>query len=207
MKTFRILVLLLIGCVAVPDVTHAGSIWKRRRPKWAYLFEDTRARRVGDVLTIIVTETTNIENREIRQLEKETESEVNTVFEGETKGETTSRSASLKGLLGWDSTRSLDGNARYRAERDFVDRMSVKVIEVMPNGNLVVEGTRRRVIAGEERIIHVSGIVRPIDILDGNLVRSDRIADFTIWYEGRGVESHFVNPGIVGRLLNAIWPF
>ncbi len=207
MKTLRLLLIALIGSVAAADLAQADSIWKRRRAKWAYLFEDTRARRVGDILTIIVTESTNIENREIRQLEKETESKVNTAFEGETKGATTSRTASLESVLGWDSARTLDGNARYRAERDFVDRMSVKVVEVLPNGNLVIEGTRRRVIAGEERTIHVSGIVRPIDILDGNLVRSDRIADFTIWYEGRGVESHFVNPGIVGRILNAIWPF
>ncbi len=207
-KTWLVWALSLIVIWSYPAADCCGdSIWKRRNPKWAYLFEDTRARRVGDVLTIIISENTAIENQEKRQLEKETESVFNSNFEGETKGATTSRTASLKSALGWDSARTLDGIARYRAEREFVDRMSVQVVDVLPNGNLVVEGTRRRVIAGEERVIHVSGVVRPIDIGPGNVVSSQYVAEFNIWYEGRGVESHYVNPGIVGRILNAIWPF
>jgi flagellar L-ring protein precursor FlgH len=189
------------------SVVHGDSLWQRRTYRAAFLFEDTKARRVGDLLTIIVDENTDIENREERELEKSTASSFKTAFEGQTAGAVTSRTASLASNLGWDSGRSLDGEANYRAERDFSDRITVTVVEVLPNGNLVVEGSRRRVVANEERVMHVSGVVRPDDIGPGNVIRSQFVANFNVWYEGRGVDSHFINPGFVGRLLNKLWPF
>ena len=85
--------------------------------------------------------------------------------------------------------------------------LSVIVVDVLPNGNLVIEGTRRREVSKEVRWMRVTGVVRPIDIEIPNTINSKSIANFNIVYEGGGVESRFTNQGWAGRITNKIWPF
>jgi len=81
------------------------------------------------------------------------------------------------------------------------------VIDVFPNGNLVVEGFRRQTVAGDARMMRVSGIVRPDDISLTNIVLSPAIANLQIEYIGTGPEMHFVNQGYVSKLMNFLWPW
>jgi len=83
--------------------------------------------------------------------------------------------------------------------------MTAKVVEVLPNGNLVIEGRQTIVINGEEQVIVVSGIVRPQDIEPDNTVLSTYIADATIVYNGTGPIGDAQEPGLLTRLLN--WLF
>ena len=85
--------------------------------------------------------------------------------------------------------------------------MTVTVIDVLPNGNLLIEGTRRRVVSGEERMLRVSGMVRPSDITVNNLVESQFIANFQVSYGGKGTDSRFTNQGWFSRIVNHVWPF
>jgi flagellar L-ring protein precursor FlgH len=80
------------------------------------------------------------------------------------------------------------------------------VIEVMPNGNLIVEGRKEVTIDKEKRFIILSGIVRPEDIEVDNTVSSSKIADARIEYTGTGVISDKQRPGIYHRIFDWIYP-
>lgn len=198
----------VLGLCALVGGARADSTWLRRDPNFAYLFYDTRARRVGDVLTISVRETTAFEGMERRQLEKDTKTNSNWNLKGafqQGKSLNHSFSGSFNGQV--DSTRQLNGTANNMIDRRFTDQMSVLVVDVLPNGNLVIEGYRRRIVAKEERTLHVRGIVRPQDIGPGNIVQSQFIADFQVSYEGRGQESAYQDNGWLGKIINVLWPF
>src|SRR4029077_12640692 len=93
------------------------------------------------------------------------------------------------------SARNFSGNSQLTTGRTFTDQLTVCVVDVLPNGNLVVEGYRSRVINGELRELRITGIVRPIDISLQNVVQSPSVGNFRISYVGRGPESNFINQG------------
>lgn len=202
---------MLIAVVGVfVCLNHAGadSLWERRNPYYANLFWDTKARRVGDVVTILLNETTNFDGREDRTLKKNTNAQadlnLNTNYSA---GKLTSRNfqGTLKGSA--TSARELDGTSNYRSNRALTDNMAVQVIQVLPNGNLIIEGFRTRVVAGEERTIRVSGIIRPDNIGPDDTVLSQFIANFTVEYFGKGPETSYTTNGWLGRFVNKVWPF
>ena len=108
---------------------------------------------------------------------------------------------------GVNSTRNFQGTANNTIDRKFLDRMTVVVVEVLPNGNLVIEGRRQSIISKECRTLIVTGVVRPLDIGAYNMVLSQSIADFVVNYETHGPESSFTNHGWLGSFMNKVWPF
>jgi flagellar L-ring protein precursor FlgH len=195
------LAMLLITCCIQ---THAQSLWQRRNERFALFFVDTRAHDPGDILTVLISENTDVTKQDQRELDKSSDADFNFNFAGASSGGAAS-SASVN--MAGDSSRAFDGSSRYRVAQEFSDRISVQVMEVLPNGHLVVEGRRRRIIADEQRELRVSGIVRPIDIMPDNTVRSQFVANLNIQYIACGPESHFTNQGWAARALNRIWPF
>lgn len=200
--------LVVLSFFLLLEVTRADSIWERRNPRFAALYDDIRARHVGDVLTIEVKENTSFRGQERRDLNKETIDSGNFTMSGQsTSGTAGTRSfaAFLKGQ--GDSRRRLDSRANTQIQRVFLDGMSVIVIDVWPNGNLVVEGYRTRVVARERRMMRVVGIVRTVDIGPGNRIQSDYIANMELTYIGRGQESAYQDNGWMGKLWNVVWPW
>jgi flagellar L-ring protein precursor FlgH len=210
MTTVRKLVL----CLALPglfgfvEASRAESLWEKRNPHFAYMFKDTRARRVGDVLTIAVREVTLFDGKEDRKMNKDTKASAFFDFKGKGQGATgTAKSfaANLDGTV--TSQRELNGKADYKSDRTFSDRMSVVIVDVMPNGNLLIEGFRKRVVVNEEKVLRVTGIIRPQDIGADNIVQSQYIANFQVMYHGVGPETSYTNNGWLGRFVNKVWPF
>jgi len=189
------------------DSALAESIWQRRDPRGAYLFTDLRARNIGDLLTIVVNETTEFEGQENSQLNKDTATSAGYRFSGSTGSDGVSRNFNAAFDGSGVSNRKFNGKNNSSIDRRFVDRMTVTVVAVMPNGNLILEGYRRRTVARETRMLRVTGIVRPADIGAFNTVQSQFIGDFDVAYYGRGPESAFTNQGWWGRALNVIWPY
>jgi flagellar L-ring protein precursor FlgH len=194
--------------VFVPGVTGADEIWERRDPNMVYMWRDFKARNVGDILTIFVEETTGHDAQETRQLDKKTAASMD--FNG--TGSTSSLGQALRSFafdfgLNNTSQRTLDGKANTTIERKFTDRLSVVVIAVLPNGDLVIEGCRQRMITREMRTLRVYGTVRVVDIGPYNVVHSQYIGNLRIVYEGRGPESSYTNNGWGGRIVNKLWPF
>lgn len=192
----------IVGPMALAD-----SIWERRDPRAAYLFHDNRARNVGDLLTITISENTSANERETRALDKGTNNEASVNYQGQYQfSPSPGNTGNLSATGSTSNRRRFNGSAQLSTTRTFVDRMAVTVIDVLPNGNLVFEGTKMRVLAGEERMLRVTGVVRPADIGSGNIVPSGTIANMKISYIGRGQESEFVNQSWLGRTLNYLFP-
>jgi flagellar L-ring protein precursor FlgH len=168
------------------------------------MYADDVARSIGDTLTIKIVEDSKVDNRAKRDLKKETE-----------------RSSDFDGALNIDhilpsisgftmsaaSNDELKSKADYKDERSFEDMVSVVVMDILPNGNLVVIGTRDRNIAGDIQTIEVSGIVRPSDIAFDNTVKSEQVANFRIVTRNGGVAAPYTRPGWLGRIFDLVWPW
>jgi flagellar L-ring protein precursor FlgH len=85
--------------------------------------------------------------------------------------------------------------------------LAVTVVDVLPNGNLVIEGYRSRVVSGEERVLRITGVVRPADVAVGNIVPSGAVANFRITYLGRGPATRTTKQGWLTRINSALRPF
>jgi len=195
-----ILVLMIfVLCSAV--CSPAGSIWAKRDKNMRDLYADNVAHRIGDVLTIKVTENSKVDNKAKRDLQKDT-SKSNT-FNGEIGGFADIGEFGLTA----ESSNELKGKADYKDERSFVDSITVVVVDVLPNGNLVVMGTRNREIAGDTQAIEASGVVQPIDISFDNTIDSKRVANFRLVAKNTGVADPYTRPGWLGRIFDIIWPF
>jgi flagellar L-ring protein precursor FlgH len=206
MKRWVLIALAAVGIV-VP-MAQADSIWDRRDPRYAYLFQDNRARQVGDVLTVVVSENTVANEQDQRALEKSSSASLTADYSGSTSsGGGAGRSAVASLSMSGSSNRQFNGSAQFTANRVFTDRMAVTVVDIMPNGNLVVEGYRSRVVAGEERVLRMTGVVRQQDVGVGNLVTSASIANLRISYLGRGPATRTTKQGYLGRMMNVLWPF
>jgi flagellar L-ring protein FlgH len=204
----RTWLLTLTLLAASPPALPAQTLWDRRDPNVTEMFHDYRARRVGDVLTVLIEETTGSDAQEQRSLGKTTSTSLNTSGDWSAS----SMGQIIKGLgFGLDflnnSNRTFDSKANSTIDRKFTDRMSFVVINVLPNGNLVVEGCRQRMITREMRTLRLMGVVRPADIGPGNTVQSYFIANLYISYEGHGPESSSTNQNWGGRIFNKLWPF
>lgn len=196
-KTFVIFAILIM----VTTSAQADSIWAKRGKNTRFTFADDTAKKIGDVLTIVVTENSKIDNKAKRDMQKDTSRSV--TFNGELGGFTD------LGEFGMSSSsdNSLKGKADFKDERKFTDNVTVMVVDVMPNNNLVIMGTRYRDISDDIQEIEISGIVRPSDIGFDNTVRSEQVANFKIVSNSKGVAAKFNKPGFLGGILDAMWPF
>jgi flagellar L-ring protein precursor FlgH len=200
--------MLLIMMVLLPGrAALADSLWSRRTPNGGFLFVDNHARQVGDLLTIVVQENTDIDFNETRDASKQTNSAGVFTFGASTTGNVNTRQSNAAVNIAGGATRSLNGTSQFTSDRAFTDRMTVTVQAVMPNGNLVIEGERVRVVSGETRTLHVSGEVRPLDVGPNNTVLSQYIANFHCIYAGKGQESHFTSFGWWNKCISKVWPF
>ncbi len=181
--------------------SQASSIWAKRSKNAKTLYADDVARNIGDVLTIKVAENSTVDNKANRDLKKET-GRTNT-FNGDI-----GNIADLGNLgMSASSNNELTSKADYKDERKYVDSITVVVMDILPNGNLVVRGNRERNIAGDIQTIEISGIVRPSDIAYDNTVKSEQVADFRLMTKNKGISAPYTKPGWLGAILDLIWPF
>lgn len=182
----------------------AGSIWAKRGQTAPSLYTDDVARHIGDVLTIKVAEDSRVDNKSKRDLQKQTD------LSGDFSGKL-NNGHELSTIPGFTidsgSNNSLKSKADFKDERSFVDSVTVVVVDLLPNGNLVVTGTRDRNIAGDIQTIEVSGIVRPSDIAYDNTIKSQQVANFRIVTKNSGISAPYTKPGWLGQIVNLIWPW
>ena len=207
-STFTLLVIVFLSAAC----SQAGSIWAKRDKNMKDLYADDVARQIGDILTIKITEDSKVDNKAKRDMKKETDR--STTFGGgpnfTSKG-TLDRLLPEQLLPGFDMSASSDNElkskADYKDERKFEDQVSVVVMDILPNNNLIVMGSRSRNIAGDIQTIEVSGIVRPSDVAFDNTVKSEKVADFRIVTKNSGVSAPYTKPGWLGKIFDTIWPF
>jgi len=183
------------------DCSQAGSIWAKRGKNMKTLYSDDVARQIGDILTIKVTENSTVDNKAKRDLKKETDR--STTFNGDVGNFADIGEFGMAASSGNELTSKAD----YKDERKYVDNITVVVVDILPNSNLVVMGNRQRNIAGDIQTIEISGIVRPSDIEFDNTVKSEQVGDFRLLTKNGGIADPYTRPGWLGTIFDIIWPF
>ena len=164
------------------------------------LFSDPTAAGVGDVLTVIIQESTSATNQTATSTSKSNEIDIESTISG--------AGNILKFIplhtLESDAQNEYDGRGSTSRSARLTTRMSVNVIGTKPNGDLLVEGARTMKINGETEGIHLSGSVPLIAIRSDNTVLSSNIGDLNIEYTGKGTITQGARPGVLARLINWI---
>ncbi|MBE3583195.1 MAG: flagellar basal body L-ring protein FlgH [Limnochordaceae bacterium] len=194
-----ILWLVAVGAACFP-ARAAGSLWAQTGdsgggPPVAGWFADHKASRVGDLLTLVVVEQT--------QAVQEAKSAGNESSGFSVGGSgLLARYIPLFGFTGQDKT---EGAGTTSRSGSLTARLTVKVIEVLPEGLLRVQGEQRITVNGEEQELVVSGLVRREDIQPDNSVLSTHLADARITVKGNGTLGKQAEPGLLTKLFN--WLF
>ncbi|MEN9353598.1 MAG: hypothetical protein RL318_923, partial [Fibrobacterota bacterium] len=163
------------------------------------LFTDHKSHRLDDLITVIVDE----KNKATNNAGTRTKTDSKTRFESEKgKGAT---SAVPRAKSKTDAQGIFDGEGTTQRRGDVNATVSARVVGVLTNGNLEVEGSKEVVINEETEILKVSGIVRPEDIDANNQVRSSSLANARITYSGRGSTSSAMEKGVLAMLFD--WLF
>ena len=163
------------------------------------LFSDQRAIRADDIVTILIVESAKAGS------ESKTNTDKQQSFGVESGG-----GSGLLNLLprfGGSGAAKIgyDGQGNTSREGTLEATISARVVKVMDNGNLVIEGSKVVEVNDEKGIIKISGIIRPLDIQQNNIVLSSSIADAQITYSGKGVANTAQRPGLLARVIN--WLF
>ncbi|MSN25024.1 MAG: flagellar biosynthesis protein FlgH [Geobacter sp.] len=183
-----------------------GSIWQASA---GGLTEDLKAHRRGDILTIVITETASASKE--AKTDTSRGSSVNAGipnFMGlQTAGLLKNNIGDLSKLISASVDSSYKGSGSTSRAENLKATMTAKVIDVLPNGNMLIEGRRNIKVNNEDQEIILEGTVRPRDIGADNVINSIYIADARISYAGRGIISDRQSPGWLMNIIDKVWPF
>ncbi|MBI4819604.1 MAG: flagellar basal body L-ring protein FlgH [Deltaproteobacteria bacterium] len=173
------------------------------------LFEDSRARAVGDILTIRISERQDGNREASTRTSRESELSlgVPAFFAAMQKLAEANPGLDPSKLLATTSSEDFEGGGSTRRSGRIEATLPVFIKQRLPNGDFFVEGDKVLLLNEEETHLYVSGVVRPLDIEPDNSIPSDRLADVELEYTGRGVLAERSSPGWLSRILDYVWPF
>ena len=179
-----------------------GSIYHASTNR--FLFEDIKARRIGDTITVILQESTDASKSAKTSASKEVEFDVPgpTVF-----GRAVTKDGQEILVMDVESGSDFSGEGDSSQSNSLSGSITVTVVDVLANTNLVVRGEKLLTLNQGSEVIRISGIVRPIDITTQNTIMSTQIAAAEITYSGNGIVANSNKPGWFTRFFNTVWPF
>lgn len=198
--------------VAAPPPQANGAIYQAGYSM--ALFEDLKARRVGDTITVVLQEKTQASKDAKTETSKDNSVNIDnpTLLGSELKFDTPflphadGRSSNLGTSLG--SNQEFTGEGSSSQGNSLTGNITVTIAEVLPNGNLVVRGEKWLTLNQGDEYIQISGIVRPFDIKSDNTILSSQVADARITYSGEGMVADSNKMGWMSRFFaSVIWPF
>jgi flagellar L-ring protein FlgH len=180
-----------------------GSTWSPNAI-FSNLGMDLRASRVDDLVTIVVNETFSaVANGDVKTQRQATAQSNVAQLAGVTK-----KTGALANLLNSNTQTQLQGTGETSRGATLTANMSARVTHVLPNGYLVIEGTKRVQISSENQVVTVRGVIRPVDLAPTNTIASNQIAQMEIQVNGKGVINDSIHrPNILYRILLGILPF
>lgn len=187
-----LLILTLVG------ESSGESLW--RDVGHGFLFIDSKARNAGDIVTVLVTES----------------SALNSQAETNTKKESTN-SANLSSLFGlplgdktqyaFEGANEHKGSGSVTRSDEVTAKVAARVVKVLPSGNLIIEGRRAVRTNDETQYLAISGVIRQEDITSNNTILSTQVADAEIVIEGKGVIAEKQRPGLLNRFADWLFLF
>jgi len=182
-----------------------NSLWRNGSRAF---FKDQRAHQIGDLMTVTVniTDQANFANETQRSRKNQEDSGVTDFIGSKLLG--TEAQKILPGrILTADGSASSDGKGSIQRAETLVTNIAAVVTQVLPNGNLVVEGKQEIRVNFEVRELIVAGIVRPEDIQSDNTIDSSKIAQARISYGGRGQVTDVQQPRYGQQVMDVLLPF
>ena len=202
----------------LPPVESNGSLYDARS-NFNGFFIDTKARSVGDIVTVNISESASATNSADTQTGRTSslEAGIDTLFGTEDwyrdkvlpeiprnlPRPDPFGNPSVKGSM----TSDFDGSGSTSRSGDLSAFITCRVTQVLPNGNLKIVGSREVLVNHETQMIILSGVIRPRDISDDNVILSTFVSDAKIAYSGSGIVNDRQRPGWLANLLNSVWPF
>jgi flagellar L-ring protein precursor FlgH len=183
----------------------ANSLWQ---PGARGFFRDQRATRVGDILrvNIAVADQAKLDNRTDR-LRNTADSAAAPSLLGQEGNLSKLTGADPRSLLSITGNTQTNSNGRINRKENIRTQVAALVTQVLPNGNLVIEGSQEILVNYEIREVSVAGVIRPQDITSDNTVEANQIAQARIVYSGRGQVSDIQKPRWGQEVIDVISPF
>jgi len=191
------------------DPAAGAGLWQEATYRSS--FQDLRAHKVGDLITVNIVETSQANKKATTKTGRES-----------------SINAGISNLMGWEGKISkigvpaefnnevmlkasmendFDGSGETTRNESMTASITARVLEVTPNGNLFIKGSRKVKVNNEAQYITLTGLVRPADVSPDNTVLSSYIAEAAIEYTGSGPVSDKQRPGWLMRAVDFVWPF
>jgi flagellar L-ring protein precursor FlgH len=179
-----------------------GSLWGSTQQQ---VFADNKARQVGDIITVQLTENTQGNNSASTQASRESSNAAGvSAFFGTEDGLPGDDPATA---VQTTTENDLDGSGETSRSASLSGNMTAVVVDVFPNGNMRIKGRRAVTINHEVQNMVLSGVIRPQDIGPSNSITSSQIANARIQYAGSGVVARQQDEGWMTKILHTVWPF
>jgi flagellar L-ring protein FlgH len=194
------------------DAGYCDSLWTTQEGTAPdALVMDHRAGKVGDVITVLIVESSTVSQKATSSRDRQ--SAINLEVKNWSQpvfhhgiGTKIDRTTNMP-IYEVAGTGSYSGGGAYTGAYNIRAQVTTKIIEVLPNKNLVVEGSSEVLVNSERNTVAVSGIIRPQDIGPNNTVLSTQLADAKVRLIGKGPISDKTRRGIFETILDWIWPF
>ncbi len=189
-----------------PSHQTEGSLWPGDKVRSGMLFQDRKARYLGDTVTILISEDISAVGKADTQSDASNENYYSIPYIFGQSG-TNYHNRDWSNFLKTKRSNTFKGKGSVSRSNKMTAKITAQVVEVMPNGNLRVAGKKFITINGEQQYLLITGVVRPDDIASDNTILSEKLADVQIEYNGRGILSAKQKRGWASILLDLIWPF
>lgn len=189
-----------------PAAATTGSLWSNSANGLA---SDNKAHQKDDILTVAIFESASATKQASTTTGRDSSAsaDISSVLGLEKNLANINSSLDPTNLLSAGYKSDFKGSGATSRKENLVATLTTRVVEVQPNGNLRIEGSKTVTVNREDQIIHLRGIVRPADIATNNMVDSKFILDAEIVYTGNGVISDKQGQGWLVRIFDNIWPF
>lgn len=186
-----------------PDYA-GGSLWQENSLS---IVDDCKARRKGDIVTVVIEEQASATKQASTGTKRETG--ISASIPNFMGIETTALAdkIDLNALVKANTSSNYDGSGNTSRKDVLNATITARVTDVLPNGNLRIQGQRSVKVNNEEQIIILEGVVRPKDINHDNMISSAQVADARITYAGNGIINDKQQPGWLHNFVDKIWPF
>lgn len=174
------------------------------------LFDDRKARRVGDVITITLDEETQASKNASSQISKNSDASIGltSLLGGAVSMANPFSSNQMELEAQYGASRDTDGSGQAQQGNSLSGSITVTVSEVLPNGVLAIRGEKWLTLNTGNELIRISGLIRTTDIETDNTVSSTRVANARITYSGTGAFADASQPGWLDRFfMSPMWPF
>ncbi|WP_077341428.1 flagellar basal body L-ring protein FlgH [Pseudocolwellia agarivorans] len=181
-------------------IVPTGSLFKENYVN--NIYSDSKAHRVGDIISVVLSENTQAQKNAKTELKKDNSSLLGSVI-GLGGSPITFKGDSLE--LGFNQNSAFKGDSKSDQSNSLTGNISVHVLRVLPNGNLMIRGEKWMSLNNGDEYVRLTGIIRAQDISSGNTIMSSKVANARIQYAGTGAFADAQEQGWLSKFFGSSW--